>query len=82
VFFARKEAKKMGLTRKDWEIIVKRWERGDSAADQVLRWRTKPTCGVLIEQPDVYRWDQDFPVVSDVYMGNDPEKQGGYWYRK
>ncbi len=25
---------------------------------------------------------QDFPVVSDEYMGNDPEEQGGYWYRK
>lgn len=25
---------------------------------------------------------QDYPVVSDEYMKNDPEEQGGYWYRK
>lgn len=25
---------------------------------------------------------ESYPVVSDEYMKNDPEEQGGYWYRQ
>lgn len=25
---------------------------------------------------------ENYPVVSDEYMENDPEEQGSYWYKK